>query len=150
VTYKLALPLGATIHPVFHVSLLKKAVPATEQDIEAIPDATVAFQIPEQVLQYRLTPGGSSQTEVLIKWTDMPSSLATWEKLDCLKQQFPKAPTLEHAGSFPGAGGVSTTTLPGDGPVEENQDVDIDEPRKSSRIRKPNVRVAGPEWSKPM
>jgi hypothetical protein len=102
VAYKLALPPGAAIHPVFHVSLLKKAVPATEQVVEAIPDANVAFQIPEQVLQYHTAPGSSSQTEVLIKWSGMPSSLATWEKLDYLKQQFPPAPALGHASSFPG------------------------------------------------
>jgi hypothetical protein len=80
---------------VFHVSLLKKVVPSTEQVTESIPDDFVAFQILEQVLQYITAPVSSSQTEVLIKWCGMPTSLATWEKLDHLRQQFPGATALE-------------------------------------------------------
>lgn len=40
----------------------------------------------------------------------MPVSLATWENLDCLKQQFPRAPALEQAGPLQG-GGMSVLLL---------------------------------------
>jgi hypothetical protein len=46
----------------------------------------------------------------LIKWSHMPESLAmTWEPLEQLHQEFPRAPTWGHAGSQEG-GNVSTVT----------------------------------------
>jgi hypothetical protein len=141
--YKLQLPTSASIHPVFHVSLLKKVVSSTTQVTVDLPNELVAFQVPEELLQYHEKTGNNAVTEVLVKWSGMPRSLATWEKLEHLKQQFPNAPALVHAGSF-GGGGVSTATsaahLDNEGQAEG-----VSGPHKSSRPKKTNVRVTGPE-----
>jgi hypothetical protein len=36
------------------------------------------FQVPEVMLDRRLTPGADPEEEVLIKWSQMSPSLATW------------------------------------------------------------------------
>lgn len=95
VAYRLLLPPSASIHPVFHVSQLKKAVPASQSASVSLPGETVTFQVPERILQTRLSPGDNPVQEVLVKWSSMPVSLATWENLDRLKHQFPRAPALE-------------------------------------------------------
>jgi hypothetical protein len=82
----LQLTTSASIHPVFHVSLLKKVVPSTTQVTEEIPDELVAFQVLEELLHYRDTTGNKAVAEVLVKWFGIPRSLATWENLKHLKQ----------------------------------------------------------------
>jgi hypothetical protein len=66
--YKLQLPTSASIHLVFHVSLLKKVVSSTTQVTEVLPDELVAFQVPEELLRYRETTGNNAVPEVLVKW----------------------------------------------------------------------------------
>jgi hypothetical protein len=66
-----------SIHPVFHVSQLKKAVPVTHQ-AQPLPANLDGMQVPEQVLQKRVaTSGDTVRLQALIKWTGMPSTLAT-------------------------------------------------------------------------
>jgi hypothetical protein len=70
---------------------------------------------------------------VLVKWSHVPSSLATWEDLEAVKHQFPMAAVWGQPASQEG-GSVSRLTTQANGP------------RKSTRPRKANVRVTGPEW----
>jgi hypothetical protein len=96
VAYHLALPEIAAIHPVFHVSQLKTSH-GSEPIPTSLPNSVV--QVPKQVLQHRWTSGDHPIEQGLIRWSHMPASLATWENLEQLKQQFPRAPAWGHAGS---------------------------------------------------
>jgi hypothetical protein len=58
VAYKLELPASSSVHPVFHVSQLKKYV-GSQLVSPVLPDDTAESQVPEQVLQRRWTDGAS-------------------------------------------------------------------------------------------
>ena len=95
VAYKLQLTENTNIHPVFHISLLKKALSATTQVSSDLPVnyETDIFRIPVKVLQRRLKPDGDHiVSEVLVQWSSWPPSMATWELEDELQKQFPAAP----------------------------------------------------------
>jgi hypothetical protein len=92
VAYKLDLPSHSTIHPVFHVSQLKKAVGATHQVIPTLPSDFAIHLAPEQILQTRMvTRRTSTIPQVLVKWNNLPSALATWEDFEVVHQEFPRA-----------------------------------------------------------
>ena len=91
VAYKLLLPSSAAIHPVFHVSQLKRSA-GSQVVASTLPSDFVELQVPEQVLQHRWTTGPHPVEQVLIKWSQMPLELSTWEPLLHLRQQFPRAP----------------------------------------------------------
>ncbi|KAK3121665.1 hypothetical protein QOZ80_8BG0658470 [Eleusine coracana subsp. coracana] len=99
------------------------------------------MQVLELVLQRRvLTRGVKTVNQVLVKWSGMDESLATWEDLESLRQRFPRAPAWGQARSL-GGGDVSTaaTTTLEDVPTSLG-------PVEAKRIKRPNVRVGGPEW----
>lgn len=71
----------------------------------------------------------------LIKWSDWPDALATWEDLVVLKQSFPFAPAWGQAASQR-RGNVSSA------PTEDEAS-----PVLGRQVRKPSVRVSGNEWT---
>ena len=82
VAYKLQLPAGSRIHPVIHVSMLKKAVPQEAQVSIDTPPAcnpeTDMIAQPEQFLERRLVRTGDKVImRVLVKWKGLAKSLAT-------------------------------------------------------------------------
>ena len=90
VAYKLDLPSGTRIHPVFHVSLLKKKVGSNiiirsqlpsviETNGKAIPNPCV-------VIDRRVQKGKS---EILVHWQGLSPAGATWENVNFIKNQFP-------------------------------------------------------------
>ncbi|GKA93133.1 abscisic acid 8'-hydroxylase 4 [Tanacetum coccineum] len=87
VAYKLQLPEGARIHPVFHVSQLKRAlgdgVMVSTLSV-ADSDEGLVFA-PATVLDVRM----EGRREVLIAWQGMPSTEVTWEGFEVMMQQFP-------------------------------------------------------------
>ena len=88
--YKLKLPDSSSIHLVFNVSQLKVVVPVTHT---AQPSSLDGLQVPERVLQKRVAKVGVDVClQALIQWSGMPSSLATWEDMETLRQRFPRAP----------------------------------------------------------
>jgi hypothetical protein len=98
VAYKLDLPASSHIHPVFHVSLLKKALGPQEQVSSELPSFSDALQYPESVLQHRmLHRKGTQVPQLLIKWSSWPADLATWEDEDAVKHEFPNAPAWGQA-----------------------------------------------------
>jgi len=139
VAYKLALPPSSTIHPVFHVSLLKPAPPQSTPVSSELPDTDDALQILEEVLQTRIHQHGTSTVpQFLIKWSNMIEDMATWEDAEFIKQRFPASPAWGQAGAQ-GVGGVS---IPHAGSPSA-----ATRPRRGKRDRRTNPRIAGPEWS---
>jgi len=94
---------GFIFHPpVFHVSQLKVAALVTHI-AQPLPSSLDGLQVPERVLQERVAKVGADvRLEALIQWSGMPSSLATWEDMETLRQRFPRAPTWGQAGSYQG------------------------------------------------
>lgn len=92
VAYKLALPPHSKIHPVFHVSLLKKngdqlSVTSTLPPI--IDDNSFGW-VPSKVLDMEvIRKGNRSITKWLVQWTGLPAEDATWEETHTLINQFP-------------------------------------------------------------
>ncbi|KAJ1269984.1 hypothetical protein BS78_06G020100 [Paspalum vaginatum] len=82
VAYRLQLPESSHIHPVFHVSQLKKAVLPNQSVSSTLPSALLEWPVPEQILQRRsVSTGTSSRVQVLVQWSHAPPSMATWEDL---------------------------------------------------------------------
>ena len=90
--YKLELPAEALIHPVFHVSMVKRAakgVSVTGTLPQVTDDGTVKVA-PQAILDRRMIKRGNSAiTQVLVHWVNMPPAEATWEDWTVLKGQFP-------------------------------------------------------------
>jgi hypothetical protein len=129
VAYRLALPEASRIHPIIHVSQLKKAVGANVQVQTTLPSPLDMFAVPARVLQRRLRQQGPvAVSQVLIQWSGQPEVLATWEDCDDLKRRFPRAPAWGQSG-LQERGNVSTDT---GGPLEEV--------RREQRNRKESTR----------
>ncbi|CAN6166876.1 unnamed protein product [Urochloa humidicola] len=143
VAYRPELPATSSIHPVFHISQLKKAVAPEVVVIPSVPASIDLPRVPERVLQRRMVScGNSSSPQVLIKWSGWPAEMSTWEALDDLKRRFPRAPAWGQAG-FKGRGSVSNHQSA----VKDTlQKEDSPGPAIQPRTRKPNVRLSGPEW----
>lgn len=78
--YLLELPETTRIHPVFHVSQLKKALSPTvpTQDLPAALTEDLELQVePEEVKKVRKVE--EDQLQVLIKWRNLPEFENTWE-----------------------------------------------------------------------
>ncbi|KAJ9536072.1 hypothetical protein OSB04_un000757 [Centaurea solstitialis] len=89
VAYRLKLPDSSKIHDVFHVSQLKKAI-GNHLALPSLP-ATLTVDM-EVLLQPERVEGvreGTSGREVLIRWKDLPTYEATWERFEDMVQQFP-------------------------------------------------------------
>ena len=92
VAYRLALPLGAQIHNVFHVSQLKKC---TGQNLQAgaLPqcdDVGVIQVKPVAILERRIGKVGNAASVFgLVQWTNSTPEDATWELLEDLQKRFP-------------------------------------------------------------
>lgn len=114
--YKLLLPGGSQVHPVFHTSQLKPHVPDHTPVFNTIPESPLLDRVelmPVEILDRRLVKkGNASLAQVLIRWTDLPASSATWEDYDTVKQRFPVAPAWGQAASS-GGDTVSASELPG-------------------------------------
>jgi hypothetical protein len=111
VSYKLELPEHSEIHPVFHISQLKPFTPdytPVFSTLPALTDLQATDAVPKAILQHRLVKKGNTAVpQVLVTWSGLPSSSATWEDHNMLKIRFPAAPAWGQAASSAG-GGVKT------------------------------------------
>lgn len=93
VAYRLQLPNDATIHPVFHVSQLKKHLGKRAIPMPNLPSVGPEGQIktqPTAVLQRRMMPrNGVAVTQWLILWENLGPADATWEDADVIRSMFP-------------------------------------------------------------
>ena len=107
VACKLILPSTARIHPVFHISQLKKAVGDHPVEPNLPPELQVHTSNilePEAILSSRdKSTNGQHITEWLIRWKNRPTEEATWEKATDIKLQFPHF-GLEDKARFLGGG----------------------------------------------
>lgn len=82
VAYRLDLPQGSRVHPVFHVSILKKTLGSNVEVQTSLPDGFQVREkeqvIPQAVLDSR---GLRGRRQVLVHWQGLPPSDATWEDL---------------------------------------------------------------------
>ena len=92
VAYKLELPSGAKVHPVFHVSQLKKHLgnaPA-QGHLPFLDSARLIAKEPLAILDRRMNKRrGQLCTEVLVQWKNCFPEDATWEVLYDLQKQYP-------------------------------------------------------------
>lgn len=93
VAYELELPSHSRIHPVFHVSLLKKKLGNDAVVQSELPlvgeDGRIQLE-PLAVLDRRLVKRNNRPfTEVLVQWTNTIPNDATWEPWHEFQQRFP-------------------------------------------------------------
>jgi hypothetical protein len=92
VAYQLALPSQSKLHPVFHVSCLKKVIGTRCKIQTNLPELAEEGSIwlqPEAVLdQHERRLRQRTIKEVLVQWKDTTPTDATWEPATIL-QQFP-------------------------------------------------------------
>ena len=78
------------MHPVFHVSLLKKCVSphATSQPLPTTLTEEWELQVqPAEILATRLNSAGFE--EVLVKWVNLPDFENSWELRSSFQKEFP-------------------------------------------------------------
>ncbi|XP_019176182.1 PREDICTED: uncharacterized protein LOC109171585 [Ipomoea nil] len=111
VAYKLSLPSGTLLHPVFHVSQLKKKVGegvVVQFDPPSVGKEGQILTAPIAVQGKRLVKQNNrAVTELLVQWANLPPDKATWEEYHHLKSQFPSFDPWGQ-GSSEGGGGVMT------------------------------------------
>ena len=97
VDYKLLLPDSTSIHPVFHVSQLKKHLCPEEVPNPNLPlldeHGNILIQ-PEAILERKLIPRVQGDISIpmvqwRIKWLNLPMENATWEDAAFIQKVFP-------------------------------------------------------------
>jgi hypothetical protein len=144
VAYKLDLPASSRIHPVFHVSRLKPRVSPEYQVSAQLPPADHAFQVPVHILQTRAhAKGHHTVAQVLVRWSGLPDTAATWEDLEALCQLFPHAPAWGQEG-FQG-GGIVSDHAPPASETDANANNDVEQVKEVSSNR-PTRQKRAPAW----
>jgi hypothetical protein len=139
VDYKLLLPASSLIHPIFHVSQLKKVVLEKHQVPIPLPDDIDLPRVPIKVLQRRLgSILGRPRNQALIQWSQWPPKMATWEDVDTLQHRFPHAPAWGQAASQEG----EVVSNPDDARQSTEE---ANGRRHGHRPRKSNLHIFGPE-----
>ena len=91
VAYKLQLPAEAHVHPVFHMSLLKRypdnggLAETQPAKIPPFTDDGVVLLEPQAILDYSWIKQGTQLFEEgLVRWKHLPAEEATWEPTNTL------------------------------------------------------------------
>ena len=109
-SYKLSLPEESRIHPTFHVSQLKSFRPDYTPVYSELPSQVDLQAVDvelESVLDRRLVKKGNTAIpQVLIKWSHIPATSATWEDYYVIKECFHTAAAWGQSASSAGGGYV--------------------------------------------
>ncbi|KAL7128917.1 hypothetical protein ABFS83_13G026800 [Erythranthe nasuta] len=93
VAYELQLPADAKVHPVFHVSELKKHVGDTTKITATLPpldEQSQFLQVPVAVRERRLVKHNNvAQVQWLVEWAHLSVEEATWEVAIEMEEKFP-------------------------------------------------------------
>lgn len=77
--------------------------------LPSLVDLTVYDTEPEAIIDRRLVnKGNAAHLQVLLKWSTLPSSFATWEDYEVTKKRFPQAPAWGQVVSKVGGNGTAT------------------------------------------
>jgi ribosomal protein L21E len=146
VAYKLQLPSTSTIHPVVHVSQLKRSVGDRLVGV-VLPNDLEHLQVPLQAIDRRVVVrGGKSVQQVLIQWSNSDAALATWEDEEDLRDRFPEAAAWGQA-TVQGEDNVRTSARKMQDKDSEGLSQEVDGVRRlGRRDRRPKQRVSGAEW----
>lgn len=123
------------------MSQLKSSKGFKQSVQQQLPSPTATIQFPAEVLDTRVTRKGNRiVSQLLVRWSDSAAADATWEHKAELKQRSPNALTWGQV-KFQGKGLVNSpaTAVP-----EELQNPQV---QRAARVRKPTIRVTGPEWA---
>ncbi|VAI89961.1 unnamed protein product [Triticum turgidum subsp. durum] len=150
VAYKLKLPETSTVHPVFHVSQLRSALPPSENALEELPHEAAPQPEPVEVLDSRIHHrAGVDVPQVLVRWTDQPAALATWEDREELRLYFPAATAWGQAASQ-GRGNVmappTSSATPGAATSTTKAQTEIEAHGRPTRARKGSERYPAHSW----
>nr|XP_029147033.1 uncharacterized protein LOC112735440 isoform X1 [Arachis hypogaea] len=91
VAYRLAMPQGCRLHPVFHVSKLKKAIPP-QQQVQTLPpglaeDGELVMH-PSQIVASQTAKDRA--LEYLVRWLGLSPCEDSWERAATLRATFPE------------------------------------------------------------
>jgi hypothetical protein len=114
VAYKLQLAPVSRIHPVVHVSQLKKGLKPTDEVSSTLPIALMRLhQVvqPKAVVGGRMIRRGSKMApQIKVQWQGLPSSCDSWEPVYAIVNAYPASPAWGQA-ELPGEGNVTTWHL---------------------------------------
>lgn len=118
VAYKLKLPATSSVHPVFHISLLKKVIGNLPSASPSLPPDTTDAGARECPWSSVEDQRRCTMSQLLIKWAGWPSELATWEDEDQLRHLLPSATAYGQA-VIQGGGNVMNQGATHTRPVRE-------------------------------
>jgi hypothetical protein len=113
VAYRIQLPPSSRIHPVVHVSQLKKEITERDQVCPELPAYLLAHVLvqPLAITADRFIRRGSKQVpQVQVRWSGLPAPCLTWEPLFAIVNAFPSSPAWGHA-EAQGGGNVTHLLL---------------------------------------
>lgn len=145
VAYEVALPSTSKIHPVFHVSQLRKALFPGTPTSSQLPVITDQVVTPVRILHQRWKKGPHARKEqVQVQWSDPAELDITWEDWEELQQRFSEAAawgqaTIQEGGDV----NVSATTAPQDDDMGVTSSL-----RRPKRLAQPNRHYLGPDWTR--
>jgi hypothetical protein len=88
VAVRLQLPVGARLHDIFHVDVLKKFVGTPPSSPPALPPIHhgAVVPAPDKITAARMA---RCVRQVLVKWKGEPSASSSWEDFDDFRARFP-------------------------------------------------------------